>query len=235
LAEQVEKNKLRKNPDGSVPLEPKNFVTSPMKRGGANTTYGVLFEKKKDDSALADPYDRQKELARIEREKHLKKMQEKPFSQRVHSMDGFVDVKNTYGGGETMPHKKPPVKKAPEVEHEAPFKPSHPPKRGYNRTLATFPEYIPEQTEKVIKRKKEDESKEQTPSWKPSHNNNLTRPTPPVIVHFKNIKSDFPSAFFIITTVKKLLACGDEGLGAMAEVDTIVEYIKKADEDSSIV
>jgi hypothetical protein len=30
------------------------------------------------------------------------------------------------------------------LKHEAPFRPSNPSKKGYNRTLAKFPEYIPQ-------------------------------------------------------------------------------------------
>lgn len=65
----------RKGPDGVI-TEPRNFLTNPPKAGevGKGTSFAGNLEH------LPDPYDRKKEIAKKEREEHLKKVQEKPFS-----------------------------------------------------------------------------------------------------------------------------------------------------------
>ena len=79
------------------------------------------------------------------------------------------------------------------MTHDVPFKPSNPPKRGYNKTLEKFPAYK-EDPLKIVTRKKKVEGEEDPPRWKPSHNQK-TMPTPSVTTHYKNLKSEFPSVF----------------------------------------
>lgn len=80
------------------------------------------------------------------------------------------------------------------MQHDKPFKPSNPPKKGYNKTLDKFPAYK-EDPLKVVTRKKTpegvvvDERK-----WKPSHNKK-SMPTQSVTTNFKNLKTEFPSIF----------------------------------------
>ena len=71
----VEKKINRKGPDGVI-IEPRNFLTNPPKVGevGKGTSFGGKIEH------LPDPFERKRELERIEREEHLKKLQDKPFS-----------------------------------------------------------------------------------------------------------------------------------------------------------
>ena len=75
------------------------------------------------------------------------------------------------------------------MTHDIPFKPSNPPKRGYNKTLDKFPEYK-EDPLRVVTRRKEsvDDNKAR---WKPTHNQK-TVPTPSVATQYKNLKSEFP-------------------------------------------
>ena len=80
-------------------------------------------------------------MERKEREAHLKKLQDKPFSQMAKKQDAFVDVKGTYGEDRVYPQRKPRPEEVPPMTHDAPFKPSNPPKRGYNKTLEKFPKY----------------------------------------------------------------------------------------------
>ena len=51
------------------------------------------------------------------------------------------------------------------MSHDEPFYPSHPPKRGYNKTLDKFPPYK-EDPLKVVTRKKEPEGGDER-KWKP--------------------------------------------------------------------
>ena len=70
MTDHKEVNKCRKGPDGAVIVEPKNFLTSPMKKGkvGKNTFLGGIIEYKE------DPFERKRELERKELEEHHKKM-----------------------------------------------------------------------------------------------------------------------------------------------------------------
>lgn len=77
------------------------------------------------------------------------------------------------------------------MTHDVPFKPSNPPKKGYNKTLDKFPEYKEDPLKFAARKKEEDESKGK---WKPSHSGK-TIPTPSVTTNYKNLKSEFPSVF----------------------------------------
>ena len=81
------------------------------------------------------------------------------------------------------------------MTHDAPFYPSHPPKRGYNKTIAEFPRYK-EDPPIQVKRKKsaEAEKTEEKPNFKPTHRKK-TIPTPSVTTNFRNLKTEFPSVF----------------------------------------
>ena len=77
------------------------------------------------------------------------------------------------------------------MEHDKPFKPSHPPKRGYNKSLAPFPTYIPDPKKGIERRRDEEDEK---PKFKPTHNTK-GRPTPSVACNMRNLKASFPSVF----------------------------------------
>jgi hypothetical protein len=51
------------------------------------------------------------------------------------------------------------------MTHDEPFYPSHPPKKGYNKTLEKFPSYK-EDPLKPIERKKEEKDADKA-KWKP--------------------------------------------------------------------
>jgi len=76
--------------------------------------------------------------------------------------------------------KKKDVKKREptKAEHDKPFKPSHPPRIGHNKTLAGFPEYK-ENPLKFVTRKRPVEGEEEKPAMKKTHNYK-SRPTPSV-------------------------------------------------------
>lgn len=142
-------SKVRKGPDGSVITEPRNFLTNPPKKGevGKGTSFAGKIEH------LPDPFDRKKEFERKEREEHLKKLQEKPFSQKVRGRETFSTIKEAYGEDRPYPGRKPPEPHKPLMTHDVPFKPSNPPKKGYNKTLDKFPTYV-EDPLRVVTRKK---------------------------------------------------------------------------------
>lgn len=79
------------------------------------------------------------------------------------------------------------------AEHDKPFKPSHPPRIGHNKTLDKFPEYK-ENPLKFVTRKRPVEGEEEKPAFKFTHNLK-SRPTPSVQTHARNLKAAFPSVF----------------------------------------
>ncbi len=189
MTDYKEVKKSRKDPEGGVITEPRNFLTNPPKKGeiGKGTTFGGKIEH------LPDPFDRRKELAKKEREDHLQKLQEKPFSQRVKGKETFGTVKEVFGEDRVYPQKKPAEKREPLMTHEQPFKPSNPPKKGYNKTIEKFPPYKEDPLKSVV-RKKTPEGAEERAKWKPTHIKK-TVPTPSVTTNYKNLKAEFPSIF----------------------------------------
>ena len=120
-----------------VVIPPRNIMTNPIKKGriGRQVHFGGSIPYIEDD------YNRPKEFANAEREYHYSKLQEKPFSQRVRKKDTFNSHKEILEENPMIPHRAPKPKTAPALEHDKPFRPSHPPRTGYNKTLARFPLY----------------------------------------------------------------------------------------------
>lgn len=180
-------NEVKKNyrdEDGAVKTENRNFLTKPPKKGA---TFGGVIPYKE------DPYDHKKELAKKELEKHLASCQEKPFSQRVKPRFNFASDKEAYGEDVVIPPKKAPEKRKPLMEHDKPFAPSNPGKKGYNKTLAKFPDYKEDPPTKLMKKTKQEGDPEPL-RWFPTHNNK-SRPSMSVTCHTKNLRCEFPSVF----------------------------------------
>jgi hypothetical protein len=77
------------------------------------------------------------------------------------------------------------------MTHDMAFKPAHPPRTGYNRTIGKFPPYV-EDPLRVVERKKEVE--EDKAKWRSTHKKR-TVPCPSVVTNYRNMKSEFPSVF----------------------------------------
>ena len=124
-------------------------------------------------------------------------MQEKPFSNNVRRKETFNPVKEVFGSDVPLPKEEHTPRKRTQSPHapihDKPFKPSNPPKKGYNRTLDKFPEYKPDPM-KPLERKKPVEGAEERPNFKPSYNKK-SMPVKPVATNLRNLKSEFPSIF----------------------------------------
>ena len=118
-------------------------------------------------------------------------MQEKPFSQKVRRTELFNTNKATIGEDRPYPAREPRKKTPPLMEHDKPFKPSNPPKIGYNKSLSPFPKYMEDPFKHVTRRMEEEDEK---PKFKPTHNSK-TRPSPSVQTNMRNLKASFPSVF----------------------------------------
>ncbi len=141
---------------------------------------------------FTDPYDHKKILEKKEREEHHKKLQDKPFSNMIKRTDAFNSVKETIGEDRDYLPKKSQTKRPPLMTHDAAFKPANPAKNGHNKTLAKFPEYVPDPL-KFATRKKEDNT-DSKPRWRPSYQSRSV-PSSSVVTSTRNLRVEFPSIF----------------------------------------
>lgn len=185
----IEKNYKNEENPRDVVIPPRNILTNPIKRGqsGKQVYFGGKVPYMEDD------FDRPKKLAALERSASHALMQDKPFSQRVKKRDTFNTHRAVFGEDVPIPHRqrKPPM--GPLMEHDKPFKPSHPPRLGYNKTIARFPPYK-EDPKKPITRKMKVEGEDEKPKFRPSHNYK-TRPTPSIATNMRNLRTSFSTVF----------------------------------------
>lgn len=78
------------------------------------------------------------------------------------------------------------------MSHDFPFKPSNPPKKGYNKTINKFPDYK-EDPMKAVQRKHKQEGEDDR-IWRPNYYKK-TVPTPSITTNYKNLKTEFPTIF----------------------------------------
>ncbi len=168
-------------------IHPRNFLTNPPKAGkvGKNTSFGGMVPY------MEDNFNRPKDLATEARLAGKELEQDKPFSQMVKKTHVFNTNRAVIGEDRDYPHRKPSPKQGPLMEHDKPFRPSQPPKIGYNKCLAPFPKYE-EDPLKFVERKPEEE--DEKPRFKPA-SLPKTRPTPSVQTNLRNLKASFPSVF----------------------------------------
>lgn len=192
VGEPDDKKKTYRDADGAVITAPKNFVTTGAKKGIPGSSPGTLFQSEFYEH-MKDEYDMKKDLAKKELEESKKKMQEKPFSQRIKPQSTFANVEQTYGEeGMTFKPKKPPAKAKPQVDHDKPFRPSNPPKKGLvDKSIAPFPEYVEDNKGKP-KPKRQVKKDDERPAWKPNYSKK-TIPSPSVATNMKNIRSALPA------------------------------------------
>lgn len=185
--EQIEKNYRDAEDNGAVIIGPRNIQTNPPKRGrvGKSTTFSGMIPYTEDD------FNRPKLLANEERLAGKSLEQDKPFSQKVKRTHMFNTFRAVIGEDIEIPQRPPAEKRQPLMEHDKPFKPSHPPKIGYNKTFMKFPEYK-EDPKKPIERKMDEEDGPK--KFKPTHNSK-SRPTPSITTNMRNLKASFPSVF----------------------------------------
>ena len=177
--------------NNDVIVGPRNIVTNPIKKGkvGKQTTLGGNVPY------IEDPYDIKKKIAQEERKYHEEHVQEKPFSQKAKHTELFNSHKKVYMEDPPVPQRKPKASPPRPELHDKPFKPANPPKKGNHHTLQKFPQYLPNPpVEKKRVKKEEGMEEEERPGFKATYKG-LSRPTPSVATNFRNLKSQFPSAF----------------------------------------
>lgn len=139
---------------------------------------------------MPDPENRQTPTKKRGHEELNVHAADKPFSQRVTAPGTFFTDTQTYGLDIEMPN-KPPTKHSPLMTHDAPFKPSNPAKKGYNKTLNKFPEYKEDPIRRTERKRQKEED---AAKWKATYRRKGV-PCPSVTTNYKNLKSEFPSVF----------------------------------------
>lgn len=178
---------------------PKNFFTSPAKKGGGGVlTPGVLFgdgDERKLHPHMADDYDAPKKMRKAELDEHRAKLQEQQFKSMAYGNRTFDTNEEAYRHDHPcgIPRDKK-IENLNPYQHEMPFKPSQPCKKGYNGTLEPFPEHIPDPIPAPPTRKPPP-AEDAPPSWKPGCPQKVTNPMPSVATCLRNLRSEHPRSF----------------------------------------
>jgi len=114
---------------------PKNFVTTGLKKGYGNTTYGHLFSQPR---YHVDPYDYPREADCKERAQHANRIRSGAFYNTFKKRDHFTTNHRLYRDPPGMSRRPIQSAKGPRFQ---PFLRSDLPRNGYNCTINRFPEY----------------------------------------------------------------------------------------------
>jgi len=178
---------------------PKNFFTSPPKKGGGGVlTPGVLFgdgDERKLYEHMADDYDAPRKQRLAELADHRGKLQEQQFKSMSYGNRTFIGDSETYHNDQ--PCGIPREKKAENYNaypHEMAFKPSNPSKKGQTGGLEPFPEHMPDPVPAPPGRRPP-AAEDAPPAWRPGCPQKVTNPMPSVATHLRNLRSDHPRSF----------------------------------------
>lgn len=188
---EIEKENRREGA-GNVRLNKPNFLTSKSKVGGGNTTPGVCIGGNR-FKYVEDDYDREKDRKRENSRKHQQKIG-KPFSSTVRQRNTFTMNEQCYSvQGLTLKLKKE-LYNYEKVKHPEPFKPSHPAKKGHNKTLQAFPKYSEDPGRKLAAKSTKHFAR-QTGYWKPTKNF-ASKPWTTITGHQRNQRKINYSRFY---------------------------------------
>lgn len=184
IATDKPKIKRRRDAEGNVIMEPRNFYTSPAKKGSPNRTPGVTFGETFEH--LPEPYDRPKDLKKKERIESHAKMPDRPFrptGNMPQVLNKDEDVYNIHEEVKKTVKKQSPVKYA---SHDAPFKPTNPAKlHVMDAVFMKVPEYIPDPLPTITRK-----SPSPGPMWK-SPTKEFSKPSPSISFMKANIRAEF--------------------------------------------
>jgi hypothetical protein len=176
--------KRRRDSEGNVTIEPKNFYTSPAKKGIASITPGLTFGETFEHSV--EPFDRPKELKRKERIEHHSKMPDRPFKPTSNKHGTFNKDEEVFDICKDLKKLVKKPKPLSIASHDTPFKPNR-----FNKShlvdamFGEVPEYIPDPLVPLVRK-----SPSPTAPWK-NTTKDISRPTPSVSLMKSNIRSEF--------------------------------------------
>lgn len=174
----------RRDTEGAVIVEPRNFQTNPAKKGHAMTPGCSFLETRRH---MSEPFGEQhrREIAEIKAGKA--KQQDKPFTGMGYTGNAFNSTKSVYYDSEVKRHARPDEKIKPvEPRDIPPFKPASNLKTHKKDTLQPFPEY--KENPLTFTKRKEPEEK----YWKPNSSPKST-PVTTVIGAMKNVRAEMRS------------------------------------------
>ena len=185
MPQDVEKPKRARGEQGEVVIAPRNFTTSPAKKGRPNCYPKTAFTAHPE--YICDNYNRRKEMESTAWKKSKESMPHETAFKAMHHGQKPFNSDREIVGTEVKPgpeKRERPTK--PFVEHEKPFYPSKPPKTANaDKTIGRFPEYM-EQKEAGCK-KRQPKVEDPPPKWRHTYNA-VTDPTPSVVRMRRNIK-----------------------------------------------
>ena len=171
----------KRDSDGKVITGPRNFYTSPPKKGIASITPGLLLGPSQE--YISDPYDRKHKLWSEDNTKHKAKMQAQSFKSMDPGGKLFSDFKSTYNG-EIPEAKTNRAQVSPiELKHPQPF---YPPNSRNHDTFGEYPKHMPEAYTSLSKSPSLDK-----PAWR-SSTGLRTIPSPSISNSIKNLRTEFP-------------------------------------------
>lgn len=172
-ASEVFKSIKRRDKDGNVITDRRNFYTSPAKKG--SNTPGILLGGYPEH--LPDSYDRKEKKAKIKIAQH-----DGPFKNMDHGGGTFNKDVDVFGGESIKPKSPKRSVSVNAVKHDLPFRTT-----SVSRDhIGKYPEYIPN-PQPPVKRKT---PSEQEP-WRAT-TKHRTSPCPTVTGNVKNLRSEFP-------------------------------------------
>lgn len=172
----------RRTSEGGVRIDPKNFLTSPAKKGNAAVTPGVLLGPIPEH--MVDEFDRKMKTARDASKISRAKRHGGAFKSMDFGNKTFNDDKSIYGGDvPAKPVKRPKTMSV--ANHDRPFYPANPTKK--DSTIGPYPEHIADPLPPKVKK-----APSEAVPWKVT-TVGKSKPSPSVTTHIKNIRSDFPT------------------------------------------
>jgi len=147
-------------------------MTSPNKSGYGSTTVGHLFSSHPE--FIPDPYDRLRASKSNEWAEHKRKLGQQAFKLTYRPNTAFTSSRELHEIPDGLPEHR---QKKYIPDGRPAFLPSHPPKKGFNRTINKFPEYAldPTSPKQIVEKKKEI-------PWRYTCTS-TSRPTPSVHMH----------------------------------------------------
>lgn len=186
----------------------RNLVTSPLRKGGGGVlTPGVLFgfgEEMRFPEHMADDFDAARKLRMKELEYHKTKMQEQPFRPGSYgngTFDSYIDAYH-YDQPYGIPREERVIQIA-KANHEMPFRPSNPSKKGYQSCMTPFPEHIPDPVPEPARRQPKSDGEEKTP-WRPKMPDLVSNPQPTVVCNLRNLRRENPHRFVRPTLARSI-------------------------------
>lgn len=199
---------MYKDSEAFAAIHPRNFFTSPSKKGGAGIyPPGVLFGDPDNDrkiwehcpAGLSDPYDVDRAERRKELEAHKAKCPEAAFKGNHYGRNPFQPDSEAYECN--VPRGLPKIEQKKDYNkfpHEMAFKPSNGRKTGAESYMGydglSFPAWHEEgPAAKFFKKKQADDV--EVPPWRPNHPRQVCNPMPSIVTSMRNMRAERPSSF----------------------------------------